>query len=201
MKLRLSFTSPYARKVRAAAIERGIADRIELVATIPWDPATDLGRDNPLGKVPTLILDDGTVLYDSPVICEYLDSLPGGEPLFPPAGPARWTALRRQALGDGMVDAAVAVFLERQKPSEQQAEAWIMRQLGKVQRALNALEGEAADIAGRVDIGTVAIAVALAYLDFRLRDTPWRGDHPTLAAWYDGFALRPSMQDTQPPAG
>ncbi len=199
MKLRLSPTSPYARKVMVLALETGVASRLEPVVTNAWDPATDLGKDNPLGKIPALILDDGTVLYDSPVICEYLDSLHEPPPMFPPAGPERWTALCRQALGDGMMDATVAVFLERRKPPEQRSDPWILRQHTSIQRALNALEGEAAQIAGRVDIGTITLACALGYLDLRLADSPWRGDHPTLAAWYEGFANRPAMRETAPP--
>src|SRR5262247_3284886 len=113
MKLRYSTTSPFVRKVHVLAIETGLIDRIELVKTVTTDP--DLARHNPLNKVPAVELDDGSVLYDSRVICEYLDAMAGGK-LFPPAGQARWTALRRQALADGMVDAAILRMIESKRP-------------------------------------------------------------------------------------
>src|SRR3990167_1033017 len=111
MKLRYSPTSPYVRKVSVTLIETGLDKNIERVATSVWDPKTDIGKDNPLGKIPTLITDDGAVLYDSPVICEYLDGLHKGPKLFPASGEARWRALRLQALGDGMTDAGILRLL------------------------------------------------------------------------------------------
>ena len=114
MKLRSSPTSPYVRKVLVTLAETGQQDRVEAISTNPWDPATDLPRFNPLGKVPALILDDGVVLVDSPVICEYLDSLHDGDRLFPAAGPARWRVLRQQALADGILDAAILRLLDDQ---------------------------------------------------------------------------------------
>ena len=127
MKLRYSPTSPYVRKVAVTIHELGLDDKVERVMTAPWDAATDLGRTNPLGKVPALIADDGTVLYDSPVICEYLDSLVGSR-LVPPGGPDRWTALRRQALADGLIDAAVSCVLEGRRPAERRSTEWVTRQ-------------------------------------------------------------------------
>ena len=115
MKLRYSTTSPFVRKVHVLAIETGQIDKIELVKTNTGDPNSDHGKDNPLNKVPALALDDGSKLYDSRVICEYLDAQSGGK-FFPPVGPARWTALRRQALADGMADAAVLRMMESSKP-------------------------------------------------------------------------------------
>jgi glutathione S-transferase len=198
MKLRYSPTSPYVRKVAVAIQELGLQDKVDRVATTPWDPATDLGRVNPLGKVPTLVADDGTVLYDSPVICEYLDDLAGGR-LLPPGGPDRWTALRRQALADGLMDAAVAARLESQRPQEQQSTDWIARQKAAMTRALDALEGEAAALGGPLTLGHVAIGCALGYLDFRFAADDWRKGRPLLADWYKGFAARPSMASTVPP--
>jgi len=111
MKLRYSATSPYVRKVAVTLIETGLDKNVERIPTNVWDPNTDVGKDNPLGKVPTLIADDGTVLYDSPVICEYLDGLNKGKKLFPTEGEARWRALKLQALGDGMTDAGILRLL------------------------------------------------------------------------------------------
>jgi glutathione S-transferase len=199
MKLRHSPTSPYVRKVAVAIHELGLNDKVEFVATAPWDAKTDLGEINPLGKVPTLVTDDHQVLYDSPVICEYLDALVGGR-LFPPGGPDRWTALRRQALGDGLMDAAVLARLESQRPADRQSADWIGRQRAAVARTLDALESEAAALAGPLTIGHVAIGCALGYLDFRFAEDEWRKGRPGLAGWYRGFASRPSMTSTVPPA-
>ena len=197
MKLRYSPTSPFARKVEVTAHELGLAERIERVPTNAWDPKTDLGRVNPLGKVPALVTDDHGVLYDSPVICEYLDSLVGGR-LFPPGGPDRWTALRRQALADGLMDAAVLARMESQRPAGEQSPGWITRQKSAVSRALDALESEAADLGGPLTIGHVAIGCALGYLALRFADDGWRNGRPKLADWYRGFSARPSMTSTVP---
>ena len=140
MKLRYAATSPYVRKVVVALAELGLDDRVERIDTLVWDPATDIGATNPLGKVPALITDDGAVLFDSPVICEYLNDLAGG-PMFP-AGAARWPALRLQALGDGILDAAILRLLESRRPAERQSADWMARQKRSVDRALDVLEGE-----------------------------------------------------------
>lgn len=201
MKLRFSPTSPYVRKVTVTAQETGVAGRIENLPTDPWSPETDLGKDNPLGKVPTLITDAGLVLYDSPVICEYLDSLHKGEKLFPAAGEQRWCALRQQALADGILDAAVVVFLERnRRPAQLRWPDLIENQLVKIRRALKALALEAEDFDDRLTIGQVAAGCALGYLDFRLPEEKWRGSHSALAAWHERFTERPSMQASVPKA-
>lgn len=198
MKLRHSVTSPFARKAEVAAHELGLAGRVERVPTNAWDPRSDLGQLNPLGKIPALVADDGTVLYDSPVICEYLDSLAGGGRLFPPGGPDRWTALKRQALADGLMDAAVSARLESQRPAGEKSEKWIERQRTAMGRALDALEADAASFGDGVTIGHVAIGCALGYLDFRFAGDDWRNGRPQLAGWYDAFAKRPSMVATVP---
>ena len=128
MTLRYSPTSPYVRKVMAMAIETGLIDRIKILRTDPWSPDTDLGADNPLGKVPALVLEDGTVLFDSPVICEFLDSLHDGPKLFPAPAESRWQALRLQALGDGLSDAAILRRLDSMRPEAQQSRNWQERQ-------------------------------------------------------------------------
>ena len=199
MKLRYSPTSPYVRKVSVTLIETGLDEKIERVATSVWDPKTDIGKDNPLGKIPTLIADDGAVLYDSPVICEYLDSLHNGPKLFPASGEARWRALRLQALGDGMSDAGILRLLEGRRPKELQWDKWVERQGNTVARSMDALEEEADAMAkGPVTIGHIAVGCSLGWLDFRFPDLGWRKQRPALADWYDEFADRKSMVATAP---
>lgn len=199
MKLRWSPTSPYVRKVVMVAIECGLENAIEKQATNAWAPDTDLPTDNPLGKVPALILKDGTALYDSPVIAEYLDTLHDGPRLFPLHGPARWTALRQQALADGICDAAILRRLESQRPDGEKSPNWMERQRRAVTRALDVLEGEAAQLGDTLTIGTLAILVALGYLDFRFGQEDWREGRPALAAWFKAMSARDSFRRTEPP--
>ncbi len=198
MKLLYSPTSPYVRKVTVASIETGLYEGIELLATNVWDSESDISTHNPLGKVPVLITPDCGVLFDSPVICEYLDNLHEGEKLFPPTGPARWTALRRQALGDGILDAAVSRLLESKRPAGEKSDAWIGRQRLVIERSLDELEGEASALAGPLTVGHIAIGCALGYMDFRFADDNWRAGHPELDAWFETFAARRSMTETLP---
>jgi glutathione S-transferase len=203
MKLHTNPASPFGRKVKVLAIEAGLYDRLELhnVQTSPVGADLGLVADNPLGKIPCLVLEDGGVLYDSRVICEYLDTLHGQQRLFPAEGPARWTALRRQALGDGIAEAAVLTRYETfLRPEEQRWPAWIDGQLDKVKRGLDRLESEAGALGERIDIGTIAIGCALGYLDFRYGTLGWRATRPGLAAWFEQFAARESMLRTLPPA-
>lgn len=198
-KLRWSPTSPYVRKVMMLAIERGVETSFEKEQTDAWSPDTDLPKDNPLGKVPALVLDDGTVLFDSPVIAEYLDSLDGGPHLFPPAGPERWKALRLQAVGDGICDAAIMRRLESARVEGEKSQKWMDRYRGAVERSLDSLESEAGTLGDALTIGTVAVIVALAYLDFRFGHEPWREGRPNLAAWFAKAADRESVRLTAPP--
>ena len=203
MKLYHSPGSPFVRKALVVAHETGLADRIEIVraAMTPVAGVAALNADNPLGKIPALVLEDGTALYDSPVICEYLDTRHDGPRLFPADGPGRWTALRRQALADGLLDAAILCRYETfLRPAERQWTDWIEGQRGKFRRALDALEDEAESFGDTVDIGTISAACAADYLDFRSLDDGWRDGRPRLAAWLEGFAERPSMQATRPSA-
>ena len=140
MKLRYSQASPYVRKVLMVAHEVGLADRIELSPTNVWAPDSPIVRDNPLAKIPTLLTEDGLVLFDSPVIAEYLDSLHEGRRLFPAAGRARWVALRQQAVGDGICDAAVLRRLETLRPEHLRSADWDSRQRAAIQRAFDRLE-------------------------------------------------------------
>lgn len=201
MKLRYSQTSPYVRKVMMTALEAGVADRIEKVPTDVWSRDTTIGEHNPLGKVPALVLDDGTVLFDSPVICEYLDSLNhSGTSLFPPPGPARWKALTQQALGDGLCDAAVSWRLESRRPEGEMSLSWIERQKLAVMRACDTLEASVDALSGSVTIGTLAAVTGLAYLDLRFPELEWRASRPKLAAWFEAASARPSFDATRPPA-
>lgn len=198
MKLYYSPTSPYVRKVNIFAIEAGLDNQIQQVLTNPWITDETLLADNPLSKVPTLVTDEDMVLYDSPVICEYLDSLHDGEPLIPATGPSRWGALRLQALGDGIMDASVLRFLERKRPVEQQSNDWEVSQQAAIQRALKYLESNVSDWGSKITIGQITVACALGYLDLRFSDEDWRDGYPGLAAWYRVFAERPSMIETLP---
>jgi glutathione S-transferase len=200
VKLSYSPTSPYVRKVSVVAIETGTEGKYEKVATsvAPTQFNADHAKTNPLVKVPAMLLDNGEALYDSPVICEYLDSLHGGPKMFPAPGPARWTALRRQALGDGILDAALLTRYESIRPDQYKWADWSEGQLKKVRTGLAALEAEAGTLGTTVDIGTITIGCALGYLDFRFADMNWPKSHPKLATWFEGFNARPSMTATKP---
>jgi len=196
MKLHFSPTSPYVRKVRACAITRGIDDLIERVPTDANASLPEFVKNNPLSKVPALVTDDGMALFDSPVICEYLDSIGDATPMFPAHGAARWRALKLQAMGDGILDASVPRRAEMQKPQDEGRAAWIARQKAAVDRTLAALEADAPH--RTVDIGSIAVACAFGYLDFRFAAQPWRPIHAKLAAWLDAFARNPGIADTVP---
>ena len=197
MKLRYSPTSPYVRKVTVTAIEIGLDKKIERILTIPAS-APDLPKDNPLGKVPALIMDNGEALIDSPVIVEYLDSLHSGAKIVPAAGEARWKALRLQALADGVLDAAVLRLGESRRPAGEQSKAFIDKQRTVVGRALDWLEQRAAELDDALTIGNITVAIAGDYLDFRFASDDWRQGRPKLAAWQKRFAARPSFQATYP---
>ena len=201
MRLHYNVASPFVRKVMAVAIETGLESRLEPVTRMmtPIKPDAELARDNPLGKIPCLVTDEGVALFDSRVICEYLDGLHDGPKMFPPAGPARWSALRRQAEGDGIMDAGVLARYETfLRPEERRWPEWIEGQKLKFRRALDGLEAEAEGFGEAVDIGTITIGCALGYLDFRYQDENWRAHRPRLAAWLERFAQRPSMVRTAP---
>jgi len=194
MKLAYSPASPYVRKAVACAIARNVTLETWTVGTT--DPA--LLPVNPLSKVPTLVLDDGTSLFDSPVICEYLDSLGSAPALFPPKGAARWTALRQQALADGILDATQPRRREVALPLDGGRKDYIATQQAKVTRSLAALEAEAAGLGALTTIGEIAIGCALGYLDFRFAHEPWRPGHPKLEAWYAKVVALPPLAQTMP---
>lgn len=198
LQLRYSTTSPFVRKVSATIIECGLEHHVANELTNPWAPDTSLPEVNPLGKVPALTIEDGQVLFDSPVICEYLDSLGSTPRLFPLEGAERWSALRFQALGDGIMEAAVGRILESRRPGEQQSAAVSERCRAAVDRALDVLENEADQLSNGFSIGPLTVACALEYLDFRFGAEDWRDGRPNLKRWYDSVAERSSLRQTVP---
>ncbi len=199
MKLRYSPTSPYTRKVVVTAIEAGLEAEIERIQTNPWDPESDISQDNPLGKVPALILEDGRSLFDSPVICEYLDSLHQGAPLIPRHGDERWDILCLEALADGVMDAAVLVFLENnRRETALRSQWWLDVQMETIRRTIEEFEGRTGDFSTNIDLAQISIGCALGYLDFRIADNEWRRQAPRLERWYHQFSARDSMQKTVP---
>ena len=198
MKLLQSPTSPYARKVRIVAIEKGLADRIELVAATPWPDPAPVAAANPLGRIPVLVLEDGTPLYDSPVICEYLDSLVPASPLIPYDGPGRWLTLRRQALADGILDDAVALVLDGRRPAGEQSPSAQQRATQAIRRSVAALATEARPIDGPFDLGQIATSVALGYLEFRLGHLDLGTSALALADFWSVVKARPSLVTTKP---
>jgi glutathione S-transferase len=195
-------TSPFVRKVLVSAHELGLADRIEtkFLRPVPTEPDPTLSASNPLSKIPALILDDGTALYDSAVICDYLDALHGGPPrLVPASGPARWRVLRGQALCDGILEAAILVFYERNtRPAEIHHVPWLNGQIRKATQGLDALDREAASFGADVDLAQICAGVTLGWLEFRGVLGDVRASRPALFAWYDRFRERPSMKATAP---
>lgn len=199
MKLHWSPRSPFVRKVMIVAHERGIAGRIACVRTVAamTTPHAALMKDNPLSKIPTLILDDGTVLYDSPVICEYLDALEGSPKLFPRESKARMLALRRQALGDGFLDMMVTLRNERERAHP--SDVHMANTAARKAAVLKSLEQEAESLTTTpFGIGHIAIGCALSYLDFRFAEDNWRKHHLRLANWHASFAARPAVRATEP---
>jgi glutathione S-transferase len=195
MKLYYSPTSPYVRKVLVAAHELGLADRIEKLpsATHPVKRNRAIIAHNPLGQVPTFFTDDGLMLADSRVICEYLNDLVGGA-LFPASGPTRWRALVDQSVGDGVLGAALLARYETAvRPADKLWTEWREGQLDKVATSLAAIETAAAGFGDRVDIGTITFGCVLGYLDLRFPNLEWRDKHPATAAWFARFAIRPAM--------
>lgn len=204
MKLYYGTTSPYVRKVVIAAIECGLNERIEWDETFPWDASTNYGGVNPVGKVPALVTDNGQVLYDSPVIVEYLDSLHDGPKLIPPAGEERFETLRISALADGMMDAVVLLFSElERRPKELHWEYWDNRQRNTVARSLDALEGDAGSFnPDQCDLAQITTACGVGWIEFRkaILGIDWRNGRPALSKWFDIFSQRASMLNSMPVA-
>ena len=203
MRARINPASPFARKVRIVLRERNLTGQIEEVGTSvsPVAPNPDLARANPLVKIPALILDDGTALFDSRVICEFLDTLGNVPRLFPATGIERWNALRLQSLCDGVLDAAVITRYEiAVRPEQLRWKDWIAGQRAKIDGGVDALEREQPSWGRTFGIGQIGAACVLGYLDFRFPEIDWRSTHPRLKAWFEEVSQRPSVQDTTPQA-
>ena len=202
MKLLGSPTSPYVRKVIVLAKETGLDGRFEVInaSGTPIAPSAQTTAHNPLGKVPCLVRDDAHALFDSRVICEYLDSLHEGRKMFPAEGEPRWRAITLHALADGATDAALlAVYEHRLRPEGMRFAPFVDGQKAKVAQALAVIaERWMADLAAPMTIGHIAVAAMLGYVDFREVAPGWRDRHGALAAWFDAFSARPSMQSTMP---
>jgi glutathione S-transferase len=198
MKLRYTAASPFSRKVLVVAHECGLSDRIEKVPADLEHPEGDLANDNPLGKVPTLVLDDGTALIESPLICDWLEGEGNGK-LIPREPKARVAALQLQALGDGVGEAAICVQRERNRTGAQHSDQVEARWKGKFDRTLDLLEREFdRRMGGATNIGHVALACALGWVDFRMENMDWKASRPKLAKWYAEIARRPSLAATAP---
>jgi len=192
-------TSPYARKVRIVIIEKGLQDRVEVIAASPYDNPPDLLAANPLCKVPALLTDDGKTIFDSPVICHYLDSLAPPATLLP-EGEARWDYLVREALCDGILDAAYNATMESRRPEQYRSPDAPKRWRTAIRRSLDAVEDDIAGYQGNLTLAQIGLGAALGYLDLRHADIGWRDGRPNAAAWYESFAERDSMQATRPDA-
>ena len=197
MKLHWSPKSPYVRKVMVCARELGLVDRLDLVRSVAamLKPNPAIMADNPLSKIPTLVREDGSTLFDSVVICEYLNDLAGGT-LFPQQGEAKWQALRWHAFGDGLLDALILWRNERERevPLQPLLDAFEL----KTRASLKLLDAEAQALdAAPLSIGTITIGCALGYMDYRFGPFGWRDQVPHLAAWYATLSQRPSFQSTE----
>ena len=201
MKLHGSRTSPYVRKVRIVMVEKRI--ECDFVEENVWNADTAVTLHNPLTKIPVLVLDDGMALYDSRVVAEYLDGVTPVSRLIPDGGRERALVKRWEALGDGIADAGVAVFLERKRELGAQGKDWIARQLGKVDSGIAAAARELADrdycYGLSLSLGDISLACALLWLEFRLPEIQWRATHPNLKKWAERLEAMPSFADTKPP--
>lgn len=199
MKLYTSLTSPYGRKCRMAAHVAGVADRV--AATEIDYKADAYAAVNPLKKVPALVRDDETVLTDSPVICAYLASLGDTAKVIPADVEARWQSLALEALGDGVTDAGVLIFLERKRDADKRSDDWIALQTAKINAGLDAIDVQAAAYGDRTDIGVLAVAASVAWLEFRSVVPGIRDGRANLSAWLDAINARDFMVATAPPPG
>ncbi len=200
MKLVASYTSPYARKVRVVMAEKRID--CDFVEENVWNAETSVGLYNPLTKVPVLVLDDGLALYDSRVICEYLDGITPVSRLLPEGGRERALVKRLEALGDGITDAGVTIFLERKRPADRQSADWLVRQAAKIDAGTAAAArdlGERKYFSAETPLlGDIALACGLLWLEFRLPEFAWRATYPNLKAWVERLETRTSFVDTVP---
>jgi glutathione S-transferase len=197
MKLYITAPSPFARKCRIVAREKGLIDRIEEIAADPYANAPELLAANPVVQVPTLIAADGLPINDSPVICEYLDALGNGPRLLPPDGPERLRVRRLETLGNQALEMGVKLVLEKRRPEAEQSPSWIARWTVNMGRALDALEAARPDPA-RLDLGVITVGVAVNWIGFRHPDFDWRAGRPHLVALHETIEARPSFAETRP---
>jgi glutathione S-transferase len=202
LTVRTGAGSPFGRKARIAISVLGLDDKVKVEPAANQDPADPIRQQNPLGKVPVLLLDGGGTLFDSPVILEYLDVLAGGGKIIPKETKARFDALRLEALADGILDASILLVYEgRYRPAEKHEQKWLDLQAGKVARGLAELEAAPPGLDAPPNVGQITLACALGYRDFRFQGS-WRKDYPRLVAWLDAFAARvPAFAATMPPPG
>ncbi len=200
LTVRTSFGSPFGRKARIAISVLGLDSKVSVESATTQDPADPLRQQNPLGKIPVLVLDDGSAIFDSPVIIEYLDHLAGGGKIIPADAKARFDALRLQALADGIMDASILIVYEgRYRPAEKHEQKWLDLQAGKVDRSLAALEAKPPGLDSPPNVGQISLACALGYREFRFPGM-LKKNCPRLSAWLDNFAARvPSFDATKPP--
>ncbi len=199
MKIYYSDASPYARKVRMTVLEKGLSEQVEFEVCAPYDKPAELVEANPIIKVPALVREDGSSLFDSAVICEYLDSLTPEPRLLPlEAGEDRWAVLRLHALANGMTDATYLATMEGRRPDGEQSPDWVDKQRGKITSCCDALEMSPLPDPDRPTLGTLALAAGLGYVDLRHDDLGWRNGRSNLTAWMDQASARPSFQATVP---
>ena len=198
MQFFFSPTSPYARKCRVVARERGLMDEIEEIACNPMEDPPELQAKNPLGKVPALILDDGAAIFDSTVIAEYLDGLGNAPALIPAAGAPRFKVLVAASLAQGVTDAAFNITMESRRPAAQQSPETVARWRAAIGRSLDHMMDHLTGLPGDLTLGHIACGTALGYLDLRHGDLNWRDGRDALAAWFAEFNARPSMRETDP---
>ena len=199
MKLHYSPTSPFARKVRVLAIEANLDNMIEYEVTDVWDEASPFRETNPLSKIPVLVTEDGLELFDSPVICAYLDTRHGGQRFIPVAEPAHWRVLRIEAACDGIMDASFQTVMElRNREAEQQSPYWLERYRSAIEAGIAWLDKNKYEFIESGTYAPICAAVALAYVNFRLPSIEWQKDRKVLSEWFEEFSQRPSMKTTEP---
>lgn len=198
MQLFYSNTSPYSRKVRLVILEKGLQEKVRQIPCNPFEDVPALTAANPLGKVPTLVTDNGVALYDSPVICAYLDELANENRLIPASGENRWRVLRWEALADGILDAAYSIVMEKRRTPQEQSARWPTHWETEIARAIQQVERDHAQLPNTVTLAQLALGSALGYLDFRLPGINWRDQSSSTKEWYEEIKARRSMRQTQP---
>lgn len=198
MQLYMSANSPYARKARVVAYELGLHDSVKMVEVNPRDASTGFWEINPLAKIPALMTNSGHIIYDSPVICEYLNEVEGDGHLLSQDAQERWRTRTLVALVDGVLDAGMAVRLENMRPEEERSAAWIEKQLATASRGMDTIEESVPEFANNVDLGSIGVACAIAWLQLRHGDHDWLSNRPQLSDWYEEFVQRDSFQKTLP---